>query len=386
VKKYDYAILGGGAAGLSLALALARSPLADRSILIVEKEAKDKNDRTWCFWTDQPSPYDAIRFAVWPDVRFVSTGVKKEISLQPYRYQMLRGIDFYQHAYQELQRLSNVDLVRAAVEEVWEADGAAHFHAGEHAYQAVWVFDSRFDPQSFPLNSPRHLYLKQHFEGWTIETEQPVFDPCTATLFDLRTEQREGLCFFYILPFGERQAMVEYTVFSCELLPEEEYQQILQQYLDQRLGQDQYRVLHKEAGVIPMTDYPFARRLGERRLAIGTRGGRVKPSSGYAFTRIQADTQAIVGSLLRHEHPFDLPGDGPRRRFYDALLLEILAYEPEQARPIFEAMFTRNPIARIFRFLDERSSLIEDIRLIASLPPFPFLRALLRYLKRRLRR
>jgi lycopene beta-cyclase len=44
MKPYDVIIAGGGAAGLSLAYHLVRSPLRDCSILIVEKEAKDQND------------------------------------------------------------------------------------------------------------------------------------------------------------------------------------------------------------------------------------------------------------------------------------------------------------------------------------------------------
>jgi lycopene beta-cyclase len=386
VKKVEFAILGGGASGLSLALALGRSSLRERSILIVEKESKDANDRTWCWWTDQETPYDGIRHAAWGDVRFVSEGIDKEIPLRPYRYQMLRGIDFYRTARQALDELPNVEMVQAAVDQVWEVDGGVRFRAGEQEVQAEWVFDSRFLPGKLPLDTGGCLTLWQHFEGWTVETEQPTFDPCTATLFDLRTEQRGGLCFYYVLPFNERQALVEYTVFSGELWADEEYSAALQAYLDQRLGQENFQVLHKESGVIPMTECRFPRRLGKRWLAIGTRGGRVKPSSGYAFARIQADSEAIVRSLVKHGHPFGLPGDSPRRRFYDALLLEILAHEPQHAKPAFEAMFTRNPVGRIFRFLDEKSSLLEDFLLISSLPPQPFLRALRRWLPRRLRR
>jgi lycopene beta-cyclase len=297
---------------------------------------------------------------------------------------MLRGLDFYRHARQVLGEFPNIEMIRAEVQEVDETKDGLGFLAEGQQYRAHWVFDSRFDPKKFEFDPARHLMIKQHFEGWKVETVQAVFNPCTATLFDLRTDQQGGLTFYYILPFSERQALVEYTVFSCDLLEEEAYQASLQNYLDRILGEASYSVVHKENGVIPMTDFSFPRRLGERWLAIGTRGGRVKPSSGYAFARIQADSEAIVQSLLQHKHPFHLPKEQARRRFYDALLLRILAYEPEQARPIFEAMFTHNPIQRIFRFLDERSSLVEDLRIITSLPPMPFLRALRRYLKEKL--
>jgi 2-polyprenyl-6-methoxyphenol hydroxylase-like FAD-dependent oxidoreductase len=46
IKKYDFIIVGGGVAGLTLAYQLVHSPLADRSILIVDRVTKNKNDRT----------------------------------------------------------------------------------------------------------------------------------------------------------------------------------------------------------------------------------------------------------------------------------------------------------------------------------------------------
>jgi lycopene beta-cyclase len=83
--NYDFAILGGGASGLSLALALAQSPMGNRSILIIEKEAKNRNDRTWCYWTRQDSPLDDICH-----MAYIALPVYRLKFLQPYRYQMIR--------------------------------------------------------------------------------------------------------------------------------------------------------------------------------------------------------------------------------------------------------------------------------------------------------
>ena len=80
---YDFAILGGGAAGLSLALELVKSQLGNKSILIVEKDAKDSNDRTWCFWADQPTPYDVIARKVWPRLRFQSEWLRPDLGAEP---------------------------------------------------------------------------------------------------------------------------------------------------------------------------------------------------------------------------------------------------------------------------------------------------------------
>jgi lycopene beta-cyclase len=376
MKHYDYLMLGGGAAGLGLAFALVNSQLSDRKILIVDKDSKTSNDRTWSFWTPRPTPFDRMAFRVWDALEFKSPGFQKCFQLEPYHYQTIRGIDYYRSIRAELVKFPNVHLMQGMVTDVQDGSKAARVRIDEQEYQADWVFDSRIIPEEIRQEPNRYRYLKQHFVGWEIETETAVFNPSAATLFDLRTEQVEGLCFFYILPFSERRAIVEYTLFSANLLPREAYEQALKGYIEGRLGVSQYQIMDQEQGVIPMTNHPFPRRLGKRIMATGTRGGRVKPSTGYAFARIQKDSQAIVHSLESKGHPFSVPASSPRRRFYDALMLEVIAAQGDQVRPIMTAMFKNNSIQSIFRFLDEESSILEDMRMLASLPSGPFLRAL----------
>ena len=370
--SYDFAILGGGAAGLSLALAMVRSPLQERSILIVEKDAKNTNDRTWCFWSDAPTPLDGIARAVWSNLRFRSPGFDRTYPLAPFRYELVRGLDFYRSARLELAQ-HNVTFVQAAGE-VQDGGQAAVVRVDGREFESAWVFDSRLRPEDV-VQSPRFNYLKQHFTGWEVETDTPIFDPQTVTLFDLRTPQRGGVTFFYVLPFGPRRALVEYTLFSPAQLRAEEYETALRAYLRDEFGLSDYRILEVEHGVIPMTDHAFPRRLGQRVMAIGTRGGRVKPSTGYAFARIQRDSARIVASLLRYSHPFGVPPDALRHRFHDAVLLEVLAHAPERGRQVFTGIFRRNPVQPILRFLDDRSSVLDDLRVITACAPWPFLRA-----------
>ena len=164
--------------------------------------------------------------------------------------------------------------------------------------RARWVFDSRFSLPAYRSRPRKHTYLVQHYLGWEVEASTAAFDPQVATLFDLRTEQRGGLCFFYILPHDKQRALLEYTVFSHQPWPRAEYERELRAYLEGTLSLSDYRMVGTEQGIIPMTDHPFRRRLGRRIMAIGTAGGMVKPSTGYAFARIQRDSRAIVRSLL----------------------------------------------------------------------------------------
>jgi lycopene beta-cyclase len=412
MTHYDFILSGGGLAGLSLAYHLINSPLRNRSILIVDKDAKQQNDRTWCFWEEQPTLFDEIAYRVWHRLRFVGDDFTRDFDLAPYRYQMIRGIDFYDFTREKLSACANVTFVRGNIDRVDDGPDRATVTVEGQSFSGSWVFDSTLppalrgsvptDPASLRALSAKqspaesneiassasgllamttnghYHHLNQHFRGWEIETDRPVFNPQLPTLFDFRTRQAGHMRFVYTLPFAENRALIEYTLFSAQLLQSEEYDAGLKTYIEDMLGIKQYTINHVEAGVIPMTDRPFPRRLGQRVMSIGTKGGRVKPSTGYAFLRIQRDSAAIVQSLIEHDQPFELPARRGRFGLHDAILLNIMTHHPDDLKPIFTLMFKNNPIQRIFRFLDETATLNEEVRFIASLPPGRFLQALFR--------
>ena len=124
-----------------------------------------------------------------------------------------------------------------------------------------------------------------------------------------------------------------------------------------------------------MTDHPFPRQAGPRILNIGTRGGRVKPSSGYAFLRIQNDSAAVVRSLEKNGHPFSIPTPPKRYLLFDSILLNILLRKGELGQQIFTQLFRKTPIQRLFGFLDESADLLDNLRVISTVPFRPFLSA-----------
>ena len=218
----------------------------------------------------------------------------------------------------------------------------------------------------------------QHFLGWEVETAAPRFDPTTVTLFDFRTPQKNEMRFMYLLPFSPTRALVEFTLFSASLLEDAEYSGALEEYLSGVLELGDYRVVGREKGVIPMTDQPFPRRIGAQTLTIGTKGGRVKASTGYAFRRVQTDVQAIVSSLERHGHPFAVPASPPGFATLDTMLLQIMYRRGALSETVFTRLFSRNPIQRLLRFLDEETSLTETVAIMATVPWGPFIRAWVR--------
>ena len=376
MPDYDIIILGAGLSGLSLACHLVGSSWRDRTILLVDKVVKERDDRTWCYWGSTPTLFDAAVFRTWDRLRVAGAGFERALDLGDYRYRMIRGADFYRHARALLAAHDNVAFAQGVIEHVDDGPGGARVIIDGRAVSATWVFDSRFQPAELRDDEARYHTLKLHFKGWEIETPEPAFDPGMPTFFDFRTPQAGEVRFFYLLPLTERRALVEYTLFAPRVLPRRDYEDALRQYLQSTLGVSSFHVLREEGGVIPATDRPFPRRAGEHVMNIGTRGGRVKPSTGYAFMRVQQDSAAIVASLARHGHPFDVPAGPHRYRLYDSILLDIMCRHGGQIGPIFTAMFARNPTKRVLRFLDEVGPVWENLLLIATLPPRLFLESI----------
>jgi lycopene beta-cyclase len=377
-ERYDYIMAGGGAAGLSLAYHLAHSELGDGRMLVIDLDDKKSNDRTWCFWTPDTPPYPEIISKRWDAFYFFGEGFHSRLDLSPYAYYMIRGIDFYRYTRQALDAMPNVDFLTAKVDEIRDGEHAAEVHVGADVYEADWVFDSLFLPGEFKPDFESHHYIWQHFKGWIIRAPEPVFDPDAATFFDFRVPQRGVMRFMYILPTSPTEALVEYTLFSADLLPDEEYVAELERYITGILGLHHYEILEEENGKIPMTDQPFPRRGGRRIMYTGTKGGRVKASTGFTFFRIQKDSRAIVRSLVETGQPFHDRATPRRYAQFDTMLLQILYRHGELAKPIFTRLFERNPLTRVLRFLDEEDGIGENVKLMASVPWWPFIRAWLK--------
>jgi lycopene beta-cyclase len=396
-ERHDFVFAGGGLSGLSLAYHLAHSPLGDKSILIVDQSPKSQNDRTWGFWSDRHTPFEAIVDRSWSRLRFITPGLERVADLGAYRYKVIRGLDFYNFVRDDLAARENITFKRGRVRRIEDGSEEARVVIDDQTVGAKWVFDSCYGPADTHTDSSRYHRLSLHFAGWEIRTDEPAFDhrlslhfagweirtdepafdPDLATLMDFRVAQEGETRFFYLLPFDERRALVEYTIFSSAVLGRGDYEAALRGYIREQLGIEAYEIVRREKGNIPITDRPFPRKLGRRVMSIGARAGRIKPTTGYAFTRIQADSAAIVDSLLRVSHPFDVPADSYRYQLCDSILLDIMERRGGEVRPIFEAMFANNSIGRIFRFLDEAVSPWEHLSIIPTLPPRPFLRALL---------
>ena len=379
-KHFDIAIIGAGAAGLHLAMALNKSTaLSGKEILILEKAQKDQNDRTWCFWEQGEGLWDSILTKSWAQGYFYAPEKEIELNLLPYRYKMLRAIDFYEYGKKQILKNTHVTWLNDEVIEV--GTGSPISIKGQNdTYTATHVFDSRIPPAFFNEND-KYTRLLQHFKGWVIETPQDTFDPERFTMMDYRLTWPGTTSFTYVLPIDAKRALIEFTFFSPELIKEEGYDKMLRTYIRETLNIEEFKLLEEEQGIIPMSDFPFEHYSKGNHTRIGTAGGWVKPSSGYAFKNCERYAHKLVENLEQGK-PANKGLIRPRFRWYDSILLGVLSERNDYGPELFSTMFSKNDIQFIFSFLDDESTFLKDVQMMARFEKWPFMKSLFRYMMR----
>jgi lycopene beta-cyclase len=374
---YDYIISGAGCAGLSLVVHMIKSGrFNNKKILLVDKLSEKKNDRTWCFWETEPGMFEPIVYHRWEKAWFYGEDFSSLLSLQPYEYKLIRGIDFYNYCFDLIREQPNIDTRFGEVRSLTSDETGTTLYLDDVTYTCQFIFNSILFEK--PLPGKNVYYLLQHFKGRVIETGRDHFDPDQAILMDFRVSQHAGTTFAYVMPFSRRRALVEYTLFTQSLLTPGEYDEGLDHYIREFLGIDAYQVTEEEFGVIPMTNHRFPSHQ-HHIINIGTAGGQTRPSSGYTFRFIQKQSEAIVKQMIRTGRPLPVPlTTGKRSRFYDRTLLHILHHDKVPGKKIFTDLFRKNKSRRVLRFLDDESTIGDELKIISSLPTGPFLKAAFR--------
>jgi lycopene beta-cyclase len=370
--KYDYIIAGSGCAGLSLLYKILQTPsLQNKSILVIDKDQKKSNDRTWCFWEKNPGPFESIVYAKWNKLEFLSTDFKKELDLESYTYKMIQGIDFYNFVINYAKKFKNVSFVQESINSIDNIDKKAVLKTTKNRYTANYIFNSTnlFNPKINEQNS-----LLQHFKGWLIKTEKPVFNPEIGRLMDFRVSQENGATFMYVLPTSTTEALVEYTLFSPRVLDKEVYTLELKKYIKEELEIDNYTLIHQESGVIPMSLEKFEQNPKLNVINIGTSGGYTKASSGYTFQFIQKNIIEIINNLVEGNNIIQQTSF--KNKYYqwaDRTLIDVLLSNKLTGKDVFTKMFQKVPIEKILAFLGNESSFLEDFKVFTSFPVKPFL-------------
>lgn len=373
MQHYHYIFTGSGLSALMTVYEMLLSEkFDDKSILLIDENTKKVNDRTWCFW-DENNLFDEIVSKKWNQAIFANEKFNRVLELTPYQYKKINGLDFYELVFKKISENKNIHFLNQKVVDFSELGNHCVVKTEQETFTCNKIFNSIYNPEVVTAQTKFPL-IHQHFIGWFIKSKEAVFTPNCATFMDFSVKQKGNTRFMYVLPTSSTEALLEYTLFSKNLLSKEEYEAEIHKYIE-NLGITEYEIIEKEQGNIPMTCYPFCKHNTKNIINIGSAGGWTKASTGYTFKNASKKSKALV-QFLKSESDFTKFHRKDKFWFYDLLLLDILGSKNELGSKIFSSMFKEGDSRVIFKFLDEETSFSEDLQVIWRCPKMIFVEAL----------
>ena len=372
---YNYTFSG---LGLSTILVLnemfENNLIEGKCILIIEPNEIGHHEKTWCYWEEEIGKWDIYTNTKWSIALFKNEKTSIDCLNGQLVYKQISSKLFIESLFKKLKLKADITLVKEKFISFESKNSKVEVLTDKGLYKSEYFFSSVLKDNDYQ-SSLKYPLLNQHFIGWFIETENPFFDSEKATFMDFSVEQNKNTRFMYVLPFSKNKALVEYTLFSKDLLSEQEYEQEIELYL-KKMGLNEYSISKKEKGNIPMTVFPFWNNNEKRVLFIGTAGGWTKASTGYTFKNSVRKATEVVLFLKKGNVDFRKFHKWNKYNFYDTLFVDVLYSSNHLGKEIFSNMFTKVKPHLILKFLDEETSLFEDLQIILACPKLPFLKAL----------
>jgi len=380
-SQFDFIIVGAGLSGLHLSYCFLKDEyFKDYSFLIIDKEKSKKEDNYFSYWEIGDGKWDSILKNKWSKGDFFSKKGKVEMDFSDYSYKTLSSSKFKEYVKKKIKKKKKFKLSKDTVLKIKEEKNNIVVVGNKKNYNAKHVFDSRLSPI---LNKKikKHTYLKQHFLGWVVKTNEKIFNKRSFVFMDYRIRDKNSTAFTYVLPFKKDEALIEHTYFSKNVQNHEVYEEYIKDYLNKYYGKSTYKLVKSEFGVIPMTTYPFHSDSTMNITKIGTAGGWVKPSTGYSFKNCEKYSEKILDNI-KNGKEFKI---SPKKRylFLDKILLGVLSNYNYQGETIFHRMIKRNKTKNVLRFLDEESTLLEMIKIIISMRSIYFVKVFIKSLYKR---
>lgn len=380
--NFDLLILGGGCAGLSLAMRLAAADYRGR-VGIVEPRSNYQDDRSWCFWAsdDGRGSHLSARGLVsrrWRQWRFSRHNrTVRECAVPGWSYQYVNSLDFYRQALAAIEACPNINLMLGETAgEVKSLGDQIHVETADRTLASRQLIDTRPPARSRLIEAP----LYQCFVGRQVRLDDHspnAFEPAAVELMtDMRTD-RHGLQFSYVLPFDARRGLVEVTRFSPTPVAAAQLDEEVDELLRRR-GWSVAATDRTERGVLPMGLPHPPSEPAPGLVRAGTGGGALRAASGYGFQRIQRWAADCSESLSKGGPALAQARDGARQRFMDGLFLQVIKDRPRLAPTLFERMACGVPGPVFIRFMSDQAGWADSLRVVASLPPAPFVKTLLR--------
>jgi len=377
-SKFDFIIVGGGLSGLHLAYCFLNDKyFKDYSFLIIDKEKSKKEDNFFSFWEAGNGKWDKILKQRWNKADFYSSTGKVVMDFSEYNYKTLSSSKFEEFVKRKIKKKNNFKFINDTVLKIREDKNKLVVVGNKKNYQAKHIFDSRLSV-SVHEEIKKYTYLKQHFLGWVIKTDEKKFNKKSFVFMDYRIRDKNHTAFTYVLPFKKNEALIEHTYFSKDECSSEVYEKYIREYLSKYYNTTNYKIIKSEYGVIPMTSYPFYKESTKNITKIGTAGGWVKPSTGYSFKSCEKYSLKILKNIKEGKKIEIIPEK--KYYFLDKILLGVLSQYNHLGETVFYRMIKRNPTKRVLKFLNEESKLSEILKIIISMRSIYFVRVFIKSL------
>ncbi len=379
MESYDYILAGAGCAGLSLVYYMLESKhLKNCKILLIDPMGGNIPNKTWCYWSEKPLQIHPLKSEIfkWSNLSFRSDEKTLKKHLGDLQYFHLNSSDFFNSILDKIQHFPNVTFIKDSVTDLKSFEDKVYLNTSSSGeFIADFAFDSRLNPTGGFFDK----HLKQIFSGWTIESETDLFDPETITMMDFPENETNKFDFFYLLPFTKNKALVEFTVYSVDSISEENLEIELRNYLIKLTQNQNFKIVFRETGIIPMSTQINPTITSERIIPIGTNGGWTKASTGYTFHTIQKNCIQLVENLesgnLKEFRIFK----PSRFNFYDNILLNIAHKWPQSLQKLFFNLFETSKAETVLRFLNEETRFTEELKMLSKLRFKIFIKSLLKY-------
>ncbi|MEN9988564.1 MAG: hypothetical protein RLZZ585_1603 [Bacteroidota bacterium] len=370
---FDYIFIGAGASATLLLRSMeSRGLLTNKKIAVIDADDKSINDKTYCFWTstdDSISKKCQHLFSqTWSKI---SVNRQEPETLENSRYVYISSIALYEECRRIVEQHQLV-RVHSSVSSIARTENTVQVITENGEFHAEIIFDSR--PPAFALPEKNEAMLWQTFIGYVISPSESYEQSDCVDLMDFDIPQDGFTQFMYVLPLPNNRFLVEVTRFGIEPITSDQAEPILDEYIQKRFGA--YTVIETEKGTIPMSTSKIVHEKMKGVIPIGGRSGAIKPSTGYAFKKMFEGAEQMANQLLNKKEITPLKLEPKRFQFYDRLLLLILLHRPILGKQIFTILFKRNNVFSVFRFLEGKTSIFQDIRILLTLPFRPFLRVL----------
>ena len=361
-NHFDIAIIGLGNAGSHVVLELL-SRAENCRIVVIDKFTEDSMHKTWSFWEKGVGKWDHLLHHSWSKAIFKAPNIYDETNIVPYKYKSIQSKDFINHALALCESYKNVTIVHQNVHLVEQNNDLATISCEGISIKAKQVFDSRISKEFFL--DKKALGVNQHFRGWFIKVKKAVFNPDEFIMMDYNLVDCDTTSFTYVLPYDANTALVEFTYFSNQTVEDSDYDFFLKKYINEELKIAEYEITSIEEGSIPMTNYDFSKHNDGKIHKIGTAGGWVKPSTGYSFKSSETKAKQLVSNYI---DGVDLSHNlfSKKHQLLDSVLLDVIKNDNSKGPKVFTTLYTRHDIKKIFSFLDEKSTLLDDLKIMNS--------------------